>query len=524
MRQSSDIPAFYSPLSNDHLSMRLQRRPNGTLRHLPVNTVMSVLLLVVGLANWASLCDATENVSQKVHPQHRGRSTLLQRDSDHEALTSVEQGWPDTRRLYGYEGWYNLKGGLSDQAYNNPLQYSYRNPNIQMAAGAEVNPPDFDAAMAGGQSWSTGFTGEQGAKWNGDKWAWELNPAPAPPPAPPPAYGVPVEKANPPHTVNLDCAGLFNDMKADYPDTPPLNCHTFSYYVGAASWSPPTGCECYAWSMNCPYETCTSSASWEGKYCLDAKAQKYGFTGLSKWAFPLNGNFLPHGAYKHHPGNIALCMYWTPKPANPSVMKHPPIDPAKWKRETTVLVFQGALLANCYKAFDAATYEKSKAMLVKKLGAKIDVLYMICGEGGASPEWKFLQLDAKTEPIRIGGGAVHRAHDGGANVTSFVQTQGQLRGARALPCIDDPTAAGCPTKPPVMFPYTPTATLSVEIMGYHNEVQKAMQESEKGDFCFDAANDVQVCTQWKSGDKCCGVAPPTEAPPESFTQPPYNPR
>jgi hypothetical protein len=475
-------------------------------------------LLALGVTFWAPLCRAAENVSQKIHPH----SAFLQSDSS-QKQPQLGSGWTDYRRLYGYEGWYNLKPG---ETYNHPLTYSYKNPNVQLNGGFEINPPPMDVAMKGASSWTPSFTGEQNAQWNGKNWAWDVTAPPAPPPGPTPAYGEPVEKANPPHTVNLDCAGLFKDMKADYPDTPPLNCHTFSYYVGSSSWSPPTGCECYAWSMNCPYETCTSSASWEGKYCLDPKAQKYGFTGLSKWAFPLNGAYLPHGGYSHHPGNIALCMYWTPKPANPSVMKHPPIDPAKWKRETTVLVFQGAILANCYKAFDAGTYEKSKKMLLDKLGAKVDILYMICGEGGATPEWKLLQLDAKTEPIHISG-AVHRAADRGANVTSFMQTQSQLRGKKAsqvVPCVDDPTAAGCPTKPPLMFPYTPTATLTVEIMGYHAEVQKAMGEAEKGDFCFDAANEVQVCAVWKSGDKCCPVAPPTEAPSESFTPPPYNPR
>jgi len=482
-----------------------------------------VLLIAFGLTNWAPLCYATENVSHKVHPH----SSLLQRGGRQKAgLSSMEEGWPDYRRLYGYEGWYNLKPG---QAYNNPLVYSYKNPSTfgnppgSLSAGYEIPAPDFDEAMKGGSSWGSQFTNQGKATWNGEKWAWEVPPAPAPPAAPTPEYGVPQDKTNPPHTVKLDCGGLFKDMMADYPDTPPLNCHPFSYYVGSMDWSPPTGCECYAWSMNCPYETCTSSASWEGKYCLDPKAQKYGFVGLSKWAFPLNGNYLPHGGYKHHPANIALCMYWTPKPANPSVMAHPPIDPAKWKRETTVLVFQGALLANCYKAFDAGTYEKSKGMLLKKLGAKLDILYMICGEGGASPEWKLLQLDAHTKPFHIHG-AVHRAADRGSNVSSFMQTESHLRGARATPCVDDPTAAGCPTKPPIMFPYTPTATLQVEVMGYHTEIQKAMTEAEKGDFCFDAANDVQVCTVWKSGDKCCPVAPPTEAPPDSFTPPPYNPR
>jgi hypothetical protein len=539
MRQSAGT-AVNSLQSNGHLLMGLWRTPKGTSRHLPQKNMLRVWFFAFGVINWAPLCIATENVSQKVRPLRKAHASMLQRDSSHEALASldfasaqkealasVEKGWPDYRRLYGYEGWYNLAGKNGDQAYNNPLVYSYKNPNIQMAAGFEVQSPDFGEAMKGGSSWDPKFTGEDTASWNGDKWAWELNPAPAPPPGPTPAYGEPREVANPPHTVNLDCAGLFNDMKADYPDTPPLNCHTFSYYVGAASWSPPTGCECYAWSMNCPYETCTSSASWEGKYCLDPKAQKYGFTGLSKWAFPLNGAYLPHGGYSHHPGNMALCMYWTPKPANPSVLKHPPIDPAKWKRETTVLVFQGILLANCYKAFDAGTYEQSRKMLLKKLGVKLDILYMICGEGGASPEWKFLQLGHQEKTIHLGGGAVHKAHDRGSNVTSFVErsSQGFLqRDMRALPCVDDPTAAGCPTKPPIMFPFTPTATLSVEVFGYNEEILKATQEAGKADFCFDAANDVTVCTEWKSGDKCCPVAPPTEAPPETFTPPPYNPR
>merc|ERR1719159_1940441 len=73
------------------------------------------------------------------------------------------------------------------------------------------------------------------------------------------------------------------------------------------------------------------------------------------------------------------------------------IDPKEWKQVTTALIFEGALLSNCYKAFDAATYEKSKEMLIKKLGAKIDILYMTCGagSGSATPEWKFLQRNGR---------------------------------------------------------------------------------------------------------------------------------
>lgn len=186
------------------------------------------------------------------------------------------------------------------------------------------------------------------------------------------------------------------------------------------------------------------------------------------------------------------------------------IDPKEWKQVTTALVFQGASLSNCYKAFDATTYEMSKEMLIKKLGAKIDILYMTCGTGpgSATPEWKFLQRDGRD-----------------AYTNSLVQEKWQEQDVGPFPCLDNPSAAGCPTKPPVMFPYTPTATLTVEITGSHSEVQKAMQEAEKADFCFDAANDVAVCTEWMSGSKCCMVAQPTQPPPNALLTPPsYNPR
>merc|ERR1719171_1257262 len=168
---------------------------------------------------------------------------------------------------------------------------------------------------------------------------------------------------------------------------------------------------------------------------------------------------------------MSLCLYWQNKPANQGLIQPPPVDPKKWKHETTVLAFQGTTLANCYKAFDASTYEKGTLALVSKLGVKLDVLYAICAAGGASPEWKFIQLGSTTHRNSSHNSSRHVYTTTGQGPSpEFVQMHRAAHRAIPLPCVDDPSAAGCPTEPPVMFPYTPTATLSVEILGNVEDV------------------------------------------------------
>lgn len=409
--------------------------------------------------------------------------------------------------------------------YVSTWQYSYRNPNVQLASGWSIDPPPYNAddPLPGGNFGSQATNAEH-YTWDGAKWAWQGGP-PAAPAAPAPAFGpdAAVPKGGNGVVSNpINCGKMQKSMGEDYPDSPTMNCHPFSYYGGDQFVTKSTGCECYVWTNLCPYETCTIGNMWEGKYCVDPKAQnEYKIIGISKWMMTLNGGFLPHGGYTQHPPQMSLCLYWIDKPANPGLPAPPLVDPQKWKRETTVLAFQGTTLANCYKAFDASVYEKGVKSLLQKLGVggKVEVLYAMCVSGGASPEWKFIQLAENTTRHKH----VFTARSEGMPRGEFLQLQRAARAkARAkglqspTPCVDDPSGPGCPTEPPVMFPYTPTATLNVEVIGRHADIAKAQKASSAGDFCFDAPNDVSICAAWKSGEKCCQVAPPTQPPPGKF--------
>lgn len=130
--------------------------------------------------------------------------------------------------------------------------------------------------------------------------------APPPPPPPPPGPEVCAEllKAG----VGLPATEAF------------LDCTPFNWYGSSIQGpSSPWGCECSAWSVNCPFETCAAEQAWQ-EGCLESKVTDLGFTALSKSYVSLNGGSLPVdvGGYSNHPSIVSLCMYWLPQPPNPS--------------------------------------------------------------------------------------------------------------------------------------------------------------------------------------------------------------
>lgn len=130
-----------------------------------------------------------------------------------------------------------------------------------------------------------------------------------------------------------------------------LGCQEFRYYSGVET--PPFGCHCSAWSVSCPFETCRAEQAWE-EPCLAREATTLGFTALSKTWYSLQSNELTNGrsAFKDHPAIISLCMYWLPKPPNPSLpeINVPPFLPAYANLE-----MRGAPLADCVRVSDTAS-------------------------------------------------------------------------------------------------------------------------------------------------------------------------
>lgn len=372
--------------------------------------------------------------------------------------------------------------------YVGPLINSYQNPHATSLGGYMIEP-------TWGGNWALDVPGLEGKEWDEKKWAWvakEGGPPPAPAPAPPPA--APAEpQGNPAPEPTIDCGKLKAMAEADYADAPAMECHGMGIRGGANPVATNPDCMCYAWTSNCPYETCQSSQVWEGKYCLADKVKKeFGITHLSKWS-PMDGS-------------VSLCGYWSSNGVTVhDALPIPAIDGAKWKTTQGLLLFQGLTLAGCYDATSAANYEATKKGLSDKLGLGdgLDIMYMVCAQGGASPEWKFLQLGAETH---------HRlAH----NASQVPGGEALLQlGRQVVPCVFNPGSEGCPTMPPVMFPYTPTATLSVEISGLSDTIGKAQKENEDDKLCFDTPSKLQpqICVAWKSGEKCCEVAPVTPAP------------
>lgn len=339
--------------------------------------------------------------------------------------------------------------------------------------------------------------GLEGKKWDPNVWAWVDEgpaPAPAPPPPPPAPPGEPVGNPPPKQSDQMDCGKLKEMSEKDYADSPAMDCHPMGVRGGGTlPGHTQPDCMCYAWTSNCPYEVCQASQTWEGTYCVDKKIQKeFSVNAISKWS-PMSGA-------------LSLCGYWTSKaPVLHNPLPVPAIDGAKWKTTQGLLIFQGLTLAGCYDATSAGNYEATKKGLTDKLGlAGVDIMYMICAQGGATPEWKFLQVGERTE--RWKGRAPNATVPGAMALLQY--------GRQVVPCVFNPGSPGCPTQPPVMFPYTPTATLSVEISALPDVVGKAQKENEDGAFCFKTPSELQpdVCTEWKSGEPCCAVAPVTEPP------------
>lgn len=415
-------------------------------------------------------------------------------------------------------------------AMHHALQYSYKNPYVENFGGYKIEP-------SWGGNWAVTAPGLDTREWDADKWAWVSKEAPAPAPAPAAPSGPAPEPPPPVHNAlpeMNDCKAFQKATKEDYPDDGAFECHILRMYGsgGPLNHMSGDGCYCYAWTTNCPYETCTGGNMWEGKYCLDDRAKnEFKFEAVSKWQVSAISPLF--NSFKHHPHNVALCAYWAAKPALPAYQPLPTIDKAKWHRVQTVLAFQGLSLAGCYDATQPSNYEKTRADLAKKLGVDVTIEYMICAEGGATPEWKFLQLEERTRRngtharVQLAGregddGVPGTWHPRAPNLALLQQRDpawdpylaGRPACAMAI-AAGERNKEGCPTDPPIMFPYTKTATLTAEITGLPGEVQKASAENEKADFCFPVSSSKlqpEICSQWESGKPCCMVAPVTPEP------------
>lgn len=420
--------------------------------------------------------------------------------------------------------------------------YSYANPYAENTAGWDIQP-------TWGQGYNVVDSGAVGKKFDEAKWAW-ISPedaggdAPAPAPPPGPAPPPPAPEGNSLHE-SLDCKGFYKAAKQDNPDNAPFECHLLRF-TGTSNvfHSPGIGCYCYAWSSNCPYETCTVSHTWEGDYCLDPKVKAFGLEGISKWQVNPADNLF--GGFKHHASEVSLCAYWNhdQTASGPGFKPVAKPDPATYRKTMSVLVFQGLTLAGCYDATQVANYDKTSKAVAKALGVKVVIMYMICAEGGAEPEWKLLQLRETTrrsnhshhpkisllENNEVEGVWHPKAPDMSklqegppapqASGLSLLQEPQERDLGGRTPCViaianGERNKEGCPTDPPIMFPYTPTATLTVEVTGLQVDVDGATALNEKPDFCvkgIPSKLQPEICTQWESGKPCCPVAPVTPEP------------
>lgn len=254
-----------------------------------------------------------------------------------------------------------------------------------------------------GEDWTWEFGEANQPKFNEKTWAWEV-----PPPAPAAAKekgkgkgkGKAKGKGKGKGKEKDVCKELLKAGAKDFPDQF-LECHPYSYYsAGGALTARPTGCYCYAWSVNCPYETCNSRGAWDDE-CLAKPAADLGFTSISKMPQPLDGGWVPQGAFKYHPGRMSLCMYWQPKPPNEGL---PPLD-ANFNDMLPVgtdLTFYGVTLEGCLKVtMDPALYEATKAALLKALGEKdITVIFAQCGSFKAMIEGPRDQVEKAKKKAR----------------------------------------------------------------------------------------------------------------------------
>lgn len=219
--------------------------------------------------------------------QHRARAALL------------ASGVPSP----GPAGAPGVAGGPG-AGHMGPYIYSYARQ--QSVNGGLDLKPNFEDGK-----WDLTFS--TGATWDPAAWKWQAGPpGPGPAPvsagAPPAPAGAP---AAPMSSTDALCAQLLEAGKSSHPEQF-LDCEVYSYYGksnnGVAGGS--RGCQCSAWTVNCPFETCNARSAWE-EGCLAAPAQQLGFTGLSKIAQPLSNGAVP-GGFTSHPPVISFCTYWLP--------------------------------------------------------------------------------------------------------------------------------------------------------------------------------------------------------------------
>jgi len=225
------------------------------------------------------------------------------------------------------------------------------------------------------------------------QWTWVVDPPPSVGLAPGPAASAPSPLASSapapgpaaPAVAN-PCNALLDLGKTGAPGQF-LGCQEFRYYgVSLIGAGQPYGCNCGAWSVNCPFQTCDIGQAWD-EQCLDPAATSLGFTGLSRNWHPLPSGSLPMPmtGFVHHPGIFSMCMYWLPKPQNPTL---PPMDVAGLSMvlpRYANLMFQGAALNDCMKAMtNSATLEMTKQGLKDALGIPdISVVTVDCGSFNA---------------------------------------------------------------------------------------------------------------------------------------------
>lgn len=162
-----------------------------------------------------------------------------------------------------------------------------------------------------------------------------------------------------------------------------LNCQEFTYYgAGTFGKTPPWGCHCASWTVNCPFETCPVGTAFDD-VCLAAKAKKLGFSSLSKLSNFVNPASVPKALrpYTVHPDYISTCMYWLPKPPNPSLPAVNTDSFAVHLPKFATFYFDSPSLFECSQAIDDEDkFEATKAGLVKGLGQPgLSVLSITCG-------------------------------------------------------------------------------------------------------------------------------------------------
>lgn len=254
--------------------------------------------------------------------------------------------------------------------------------------------------------------------WNTNEWTWKsagsiyagedpgapinpprmvaAGPAAAEPPAEapdPPAAASPAAKGPPACAKLMELGEKTPGAKGMF-----LNCQEFRYYGGGVFGNPsPYGCHCASWTVNCPFETCPIGTAFDDQ-CLSPAVKKMGFTALSKLSNFVSPASVPKALRKYtvHPDYISTCMYWLPKPANPSL---PAVNAAAYARHLPdfgTFYFDSVTLVECAdQVADETKLETTKANLVKALGqSELTVISITCGSMSALVTGPKPQLDA----------------------------------------------------------------------------------------------------------------------------------